>query len=525
MKRKLLFILFFFMSAAICNAEDIYVSQSGGGDGSSCVSAQSAAWFNTSGNWGDGSGKISSGDTVHLCGTITSQLSAQGSGSSGSVITILFESGAKIQPSTFCNGSGCLNIANKSYMLIDGGTTCGYVNQTNTACNGQILNTTAKPTSSSFGIVADGAQNVEIRNMTIGPLYQAENDFVGGIDIRGIQNLGGSNGFPYLVHNNHIQYAASGIVYVPSGNNDNGFQAYNNWIENINSSVDISNNNNGTLTGALIHDNHFGSTAAWDYTGCPSHHNSLHAFSYTQTASGIKYYNNLVDGDWGTCSTAALFIEGSGSLISDSYIYNNYFNITQSTNLSGGLLSISSGGNTLISNNTLKSNLANNTGFWVDGTGTSSIVFENNIIDGVSSGQSFITKDLSKFSSIDFNVYSQARSVEVFAVCPSSCTYYNNLAAWQTVTGDEAHSLLSTNEAYAKLNSDGSLQSGSPAIDAGISLASYYDTDIINTSRPQGSAWDIGAYEYTGAEPTPTPTPIAGGGGLSGGWVSGGWVN
>jgi len=54
------------------------------------------------------------------------------------------------------------------------------------------------------------------------------------------------------------------------------------------------------------------------------------------------------------------------------------------------------------------------------------------------------------------------------------------------------------------------LQAGSPAIDAGATLEGAYAVDIIGISRPVGSAWDIGAYEYEGIEqPTRTPTTTA----------------
>jgi len=42
----------------------------------------------------------------------------------------------------------------------------------------------------------------------------------------------------------------------------------------------------------------------------------------------------------------------------------------------------------------------------------------------------------------------------------------------------------------------------SPARDAGTSLSGAFTTDILGVSRPQGSAWDIGPYEYTGTVQT-----------------------
>jgi hypothetical protein len=41
------------------------------------------------------------------------------------------------------------------------------------------------------------------------------------------------------------------------------------------------------------------------------------------------------------------------------------------------------------------------------------------------------------------------------------------------------------------------LLSGSAAIDKGLALGSPYNVDYFKTSRPQGSAWDIGAHEFT----------------------------
>jgi len=48
-----------------------------------------------------------------------------------------------------------------------------------------------------------------------------------------------------------------------------------------------------------------------------------------------------------------------------------------------------------------------------------------------------------------------------------------------------------------KPNSDGlNITAGSPARDAGASLAAAYDSSINSANRPQGAGWDIGAYEF-----------------------------
>jgi hypothetical protein len=69
------------------------------------------------------------------------------------------------------------------------------------------------------------------------------------------------------------------------------------------------------------------------------------------------------------------------------------------------------------------------------------------------------------------------------------------LANWQKL-GFDRHSVIAT---PAKLfvnvsSSNYQLKSGSPAIDAGTGLADV-PTDILGVTRPQGVAWDIGAYE------------------------------
>src|SRR3989344_4604412 len=71
-------------------SSNIYIAQSAAGsaDGSSCANARAVSFFNASGNWGTGATQIGPGTVVHLCGTITTYLTFQGSGASGSPVVV-----------------------------------------------------------------------------------------------------------------------------------------------------------------------------------------------------------------------------------------------------------------------------------------------------------------------------------------------------------------------------------------------------------------------------------------------------
>jgi hypothetical protein len=95
-----------------------------------------------------------------------------------------------------------------------------------------------------------------------------------------------------------------------------------------------------------------------------------------------------------------------------------------------------------------------------------------------------------------------------------NCIIYNNLVNVQKSAGallDEdynifgsgftpvgSHSLTADPLFVDPTNNDFKLKTGSPGIDTGTSLSPIFNQDIIGTVRPQGAAWDRGAYEYTG---------------------------
>jgi len=60
---------------------------------------------------------------------------------------------------------------------------------------------------------------------------------------------------------------------------------------------------------------------------------------------------------------------------------------------------------------------------------------------------------------------------------------------------DESHNLTNDPRFVDAAAGDFRLQADSPAIDAGTAI-DMFDTDMEGTPRPQGSGWDIGAFEY-----------------------------
>ena len=61
-------------------------------------------------------------------------------------------------------------------------------------------------------------------------------------------------------------------------------------------------------------------------------------------------------------------------------------------------------------------------------------------------------------------------------------------------------------------NGDLRLKPNSPAINAGTDLSTGFNTDYAGTPRPQGTGWDIGAYEYMANSQAPVPTDSDGDG-------------
>jgi hypothetical protein len=99
----------------------------------------------------------------------------------------------------------------------------------------------------------------------------------------------------------------------------------------------------------------------------------------------------------------------------------------------------------------------------------------------------------------DYNVVTNG-----FNLDPANGTQFLTLAQWQAQTGQDMHSLIATpaqlfvNGSPTFSSYDFHLAAGSPAINAGVNLASL-PTDITGKARPTGTGadvTDIGAYEF-----------------------------
>ena len=179
----------------------------------------------------------------------------------------------------------------------------------------------------------------------------------------------------------------------------------------------------------------------------------------------LWFYNNIV-ADNGASNYPAIFIDGGQTW--------------------GGM-----GGNFHIYNNTLYQNIGEEIGIFYTTTGPTSVVIKNNIL----------------YNSTQY--YSISGGVENCTRCTASNNiYYGNALTkptWDS-TSTTGNPLFIVPAPSSFL--DFKLQSLSLAIDAGINLIATVTKDFLGVSRPQGSTFDIGAFEYdTGAPPTSDATP------------------
>lgn len=486
-------VLLIVLGCPLAYAEDLYIAQSSAGsaNGSSCANAFAYTFFNTSGNWGAGAGKISAGDTVHLCGTITSQLTAQGSGSAGNTITILFESGASLSQSA-CGSTGCLNIAAKSYLTIDGGAN-GIIEATNQG--------TGLGSSSSYGIYGrSGISHVEIKNILIRNMYihngMSDNNGGGTYCIW----MDGTNN---LIHNNVLHDCESGVTVEANSNNN---QFYNNTIYNCNWGIFES----GAASANSIHDeklynNEVYDFANWDTTADTFHHDGLFVSgnSASTDVQNVQIYNNYLHGTSSSCSpscmTAYIFTNTATAI----YTYNNLIVANNGEFVNNAWIFHWANSNDIIANNTVIGGTASGSGGCIYGLSLTNATIYNNI---ASNCGVLMWMDSTTFSALDNNLYQASSLSSKWRI---GSNFYSTLASWQSASGGDSNGVAQTgslnlNASYYPLVTSSAVGAGSNLTSLGVTAL---DTDKASVARPPSSAWDIGAYQYV---PPPVGSSTAG---------------
>ena len=207
--------------------------------------------------------------------------------------------------------------------------------------------------------------------------------------------------------------------------------------------------------------------------------------------------SSLVDGNtFYNCTGYALHFYSNGStgvqnnVVRNNIFYNNYIDDGQRGN-SGSTIVLSTGGNSLV---------------------------YNNIIYNTPSAKHIYAIEEHDNDQIYNNTIYNNHGIGIFLYPGSSGVIVQNNLIYANERDDVVdqgsgggiitNNLVGVNPQFVNAPAgDFSLNAGSPAIDAGV-MVSAVTTDIKGISRPQGAAYDIGAYEFTGSPPLPAPTNL-----------------
>lgn len=454
-RRLLVLVAFVFLITSVCAASDIYISQNAAGadTGADCADAYAASFFNNSANWGSGSGQIGPGDTVRLCGTVSTNLTFQGNGSSGNPV-ILDGTGATMN-AYIDVGTSYWTIQNVTW------STSYATNSSNQAViqalggwsNGVIQNNHIDVQNSAQVIFMFTGNNMLIKNNYL-RIYSPSGD---GFDTDGVDWASATN---ITLQGNYIELNINGDAAC-GGCHDDIIQVW-------------QYNSNPNPTNATIIDNYFsnvspGATGPTQLSFC-----MMEATAGTWNVSdNVFFTTGAGSGDSNGCGWG-----GSGTY----YVYNNTF-VEKNGNGGSGLGSLLNGGSGTMhaSNNILYRNATGNSPRSLLDQNGATITYNYDLLYSPASG------DLpSGCSSQTGNICTTSSTIET--------GLFNNFSS-----------------------NDFSLASGSAAIGAGTNLGATYNTAIApgatwpnpaTVTRSATGAWDMGAYQSgTGSPPAP-PTGL-----------------
>lgn len=532
MKKLFLYLSLFFgmlLSSPLSKATDTYFAQTAAGaaNGTSCANAY--AWtdgthgINVAGNW-------IAGNVLHLCGTIASNVTAQGDGTSGHVITIRFEPGAKFSTAAF-SGS-YIKPNGHSYLLIDGGTN-GIIENT---ANGTLL--ANQVASTAIDMYQACGHDIEIKNLTIQNMYVREpnntTDVSAGTNSEGILAIGCGNNIH--IHHNTINNAHASVQLACGHATCTNWEVDHNTLSAFTWGVRTTTGNNSSvaLDHVYIHDNDITITQNWCCNGANFHIDGLFADASGSVdgAGSIDFlyqYNNYIHGDGGSPGPSGWIYDNQNN--HHNYIFNNVLAQGSPGNgASDGYITYGiNASDFLIANNTIVGfGITTPTGgaFKDFATVTLPIVIQDNLVYNTSTAASL--QHSGTPAPIDFNAYFQICSSTPLTSCPGN-TGWDSLGfnAWKA-GGQDTHSVygdtkLTPTPPYVLQRDSAAIGVGNnlyatfgcsapvvPGLGAGCSSAPQTfgvggSCGVGCQTRAASGNWDAGAYQYTGMATYWTP--------------------
>jgi MYXO-CTERM domain-containing protein len=221
----------------------------------------------------------------------------------------------------------------------------------------------------------------------------------------------------------------------------------------------------------------------WGNAMCGVHMNGDINFGGDGVISGAVVENNVIR-DNGRLGGSAINGDGvTGAVIRNNVLDGNHASGISLYQIDGGLPST---GNKVV-NNTVR--MASDARWAVNiqdrGSGN---VLRNNILLNANTGRGAIDTCAACLTGMVFEHNAVVGRFMVDGVM-------TDFAGWRTRIGADTSSFVATDGELFASATDLKLRAGSPAVDRGVATDAPA-TDVLGTTRPQGSAVDIGAYEY-----------------------------
>jgi len=550
--------IFAFLTAGLASASttpaDIYFAQTAQGANSGADCADAYAWNDSTHGWNH-SAVQGGGNTIHLCGTITTTSGAtaitisSGGTLSGSTctntFTIQFESGAILQagymgvPEIELNGQNCITVQSAS-----GAATPGQIQSTLNGTSGKTCpGGTCSFQQAGYAIDLGGGSNITINNLQCGPIYTVT---AGDTTPNGFNPtsgcIRGTLGSNITLENLQIHDGQIGMYLTWGGSTTNTTTIANNSFTAHNWGLALNPGGTTNYTTMYVYGNKFYDTSQWSAGGA-YHENHIFMFGASDcancTLTGLYLYNNEFDGPMPSVTSEIQIFNDSQQFLQNSYFFNNIFSWASTDCGNGcgnGQIGMFAGENVAQYNNTFIGNATSNSsplGFCAGADQPQTgVVFENNLVTTCSYATGFGPDGPPTFASgqPNYNLYANSNNWQWHG------TTYSSFSNYKTATGEEANSAYYSTNPIPLCNSNTDCSNVRPTTSStayqfaanlhstcngqstpGLGALCYdkpssigpNSGSTVGNARPTSGAWDAGAYQFATGDPPAPPTGLS----------------